>query len=613
MKNNQYCKDLVHYNCLETPEVYIGNVPMGANHPIRIQSMTNTDTNDTKATVRQIINIVNAGADFVRLTTRTVKEAENLLNIKEALKNKGYKIPLVADVHFNPAIAEKAAEIVEKVRINPGNYGFKQTDKNEFKKVRKKFENLIEVCKKHNTAIRIGVNHGSLSRRIMDEHGDTPEGMVHSAIEFLEICRQNNFHKVVVSLKSSNTRIMVQSNRLLINQMLKKNLLYPVHLGVTEAGEGEDGRIKSATGIGTLLTDGIGDTIRVSLTESPEKEIPVARKIADYIMSKADHESFPEIKSIPIDPFHYNKRETQSLTSFTHNEISAGLVLNNRMNKDEWSRLKSVKPDFLLFSGTKGTNDLADIPGIIPFTQWKSNMEPNVLPYFYSVDQYLEARPKSKIFNFIFIAIDELEDLKKLKNKDKVALIIQSLSNNPAIEQRRIIFELILQNLKIPVFVSGRYNEKKEEDLQIKSAIDFGPLFIDGLAEGIVIENTGKMPVNKTLDISLGILQASRIRISKTEFISCPSCGRTQFDLEKTTKEVRKKLGHLKGLKIAVMGCIVNGPGEMADADYGYVGSGKGKVTLYKNKEVVKKNIPEENALAELINLIKENGDWAEM
>jgi (E)-4-hydroxy-3-methylbut-2-enyl-diphosphate synthase len=612
MKKNQYCKDLAHYKCLETPEVYIGHIPMGASHPIRIQSMTNTNTNNTKASVRQIIKIANAGADFVRLTTRTVKEAENLRNIKQALKNKGYKIPLVADVHFNPKIAEKAAEIVEKVRINPGNYGFKETGKNDFKQVRKTFEKLIEVCKKHNTAIRIGVNHGSLSQRIMDEYGDTPEGMVQSAIEFLEICQQNNFHKIVVSLKSSNTRVMVHSNRLLINQMLKKHLLYPVHLGVTEAGEGEDGRIKSAVGIGTLLTDGIGDTIRVSLTESPEKEIPVARKIIDYILSKTDHETFPEIKSNPIDPFHYKKRETISLSSFTSHEIPVGMVLNKKMNKEDYSHLKSMKPDMLLISRAFVSSEMADVPRLVPFSQWNKKMEPTVLPYFYSVDQFLESKIKSNIFNFLFITIDELDDLKKLQNKDKAALILQSLSNNPAIEQRRIIFELILNNLKIPVIVSGSYNEKKEEDLQIKSAIDFGPLFIDGLSEGIVIENTGNLPVKKILEISLGILQASRIRISKTEFISCPGCGRTQFDLEKTTKEVRQKLGHLKGLKIAVMGCIVNGPGEMADADYGYVGSGKGKVSLYKNKNLVKKNIREEDALSELIELIKENGDWKE-
>src|SRR6056297_105078 len=607
-----YCESLVRYQRLNTREVKVGRLLMGGKHPIRIQSMTNTDTNDTQATVKQIVKIAKAGADLVRMTTRTQKEARNLKNIKNALAEKGWEIPLAADVHFNPSIAETAAKIVEKVRINPGNYAIGKQNKGSFKEIQKRFVRLLDICKENETALRIGVNHGSLSERIMKKYGNTPEGMVESAMEFLHICRKENFHNLVVSLKSSNTRVMVQANRMMVNRMIKEQMVYPLHLGVTEAGAGEDGRIKSAVGIGTLLSDGIGDTIRVSLTEAPKNEIPVAEKLIQNIQKKEEEEETPEMDGIPFSPFKYHKRDTLSVNKIGGTNDPVVVISAENAADLKRKKLKNYKPDFILKTNMRiDTGYFKKTPLIVSHEDWLKGNKKKVFPFFNSIGHFALSRKKSDKLNFIFTTLDEIDDLPKLKNKKPSVLLLQSLSLNESAEQRRFICELMEENINIPVIIYNMYREDDVEDLQVKASADTAPLFLDGLVEGICLQNNTGL-AKETLQTAFGILQASRMRIFKTEFISCPGCGRTQFDLEKTTQEVKKKLGHLKGLKIAVMGCIVNGPGEMADADYGYVGSGKGKVTLYKKKEVIRKNVPSENAVEELKDVIRENGDWKE-
>lgn len=616
-KDYRFCEDIIQYKRLTTRTVYVGSIPLGGDYPIRIQSMTNTDTSDTKATAEQIKRIADNGADFVRITTRTIKEAENLQSIKQSLKSDGYSLPLVADVHFNPKIAETAAKLVEKVRINPGNYSLKHAQKGEFKEIKESFLRLIDICKTHKTTIRIGVNHGSLSQRIMDEHGDTPKGMVESAMEFIRICEENNFHQVVVSLKSSNTRVMAQANRLLVNNMLREGIAYPLHLGVTEAGEGEDGRIKSAVGIGSLLSDGIGDTIRVSLTEAPEKEIPVAKTLAVHFSRLKNHAPIPKLKEIPFNPFEYLKRGTTpsnniggSNDPIVISDISTFIKNGTSTDELNW---KGNKPD-MYFSEVIPSKPLKiKAPIILPHEKWVNEKRFNIaFPAFSSYDQYIEASKKSDQLNFIFIQADQFEILQQIKSPVNVVFILHTDNPNYVTSQRRFLFEMIKKNVKIPVILQQIYNESQLETLQIKASAENGPVFVDGLAEGLFIQNRGDIEEPELTNLSLGILQASRIRIFKTEFISCPGCGRTQFDIEEAVKSVRKRTGHLKGLKIAVMGCVVNGPGEMADADYGYVGAGKGKVFLYKNKQLLKKNIPEEKAIDELIELIKANNDWKE-
>ncbi len=611
----RYCEDITHYKRLSTRTVYVGNVPMGSEHPVRIQSMTNTNTADAYATVKQIKQIADQGTDLVRMTTRSIKEAENLQSIKTQLLKEDYRLPLVADVHFNPRIAEAAAKIVEKVRINPGNYSLKHSHKGEFAEIEKNFTRLIELCKNNQTAIRIGVNHGSLSQRIMDEYGDTPKGMVESAMEFLRTCNKNDFHQVVISLKSSNTRVMVQANRLMANTMLKEGMVYPLHLGVTEAGEGEDGRIKSAVGIGSLLTDGIGDTIRVSLTEAPEKEIPVAKTLVNHFTSLKKHSSIPTIKEIPVNPFEYSKRETiptKSIGGFNDpvviTDVSNYTESNSSPTQIKW---KGKEPDFIFLENTPKKTHNSNIPLILPYENWlKAEHLTISYPLFSSVENFIKAKSKSEELNFIKIQADKLEFIEQLSNLDNVVLILSTTNKNFVASQRRFLFELINNQVKTPVILNQSYHEDNIEKLQIKSSADFGPVFVDGLAEGMFIQNSGLIKEPDLTNLALGILQASRIRIFKTEIISCPGCGRTQFNLQEAVKNVRERLGHLKGLKIAVMGCVVNGPGEMADADYGYVGAGKGKVFLYKNKQLVKKNIPEEQAIDELIKLIKVHGEW---
>ncbi len=599
---NRYCESLTQYKRLRTEEVQVGHIPMGGDHPIRLQSMTNTDTSDTEATVEQIRRMADAGADYARMTTRSLKEADNLYNIKMRLRKEGYRIPLVADVHFHTGIAEKTAEIAEKVRINPGNYALKYSKKGDLEEIRKHFIRLIDICKANHTALRIGVNHGSLSQRIMDLYGDTPKGMVESAIEFLKICEDQNFHNVVISLKSSNTRVMVQANRLMVHEMMKRSRVYPLHLGVTEAGEGEDGRIKSAVGIGALLTEGIGDTIRVSLTEAPEKEIPVAKTLTEHVRNKPVQIDLPEITQLPLNPFDYAKRKTSEAGFIGGNQPP---VVIGRKKTD-----KQLKPDLIMAQSEKkpaGEN----IPMIRLYESLMSiNQAENEYLLFESISRFLKYRERINTFSFINTSINELNKVDRLRNESNAVLILQAVTENPTFEQRRFIFELMNKGIDLPVIVHRKYNEINLQELRLKAAADLGLLFLDGLADGLFLENEKELPEGELLKISFGILQASRSRIYKTEFISCPGCGRTQFNLEKTAEKIRERMGHLKGLKIAIMGCIVNGPGEMADADYGYVGSGPGKITLYRNKEMVKRNVPEDKAVEELEKLIQEYGDW---
>jgi (E)-4-hydroxy-3-methylbut-2-enyl-diphosphate synthase len=601
---NQYCESLTEYKRLQTQEVWVGNVPMGSDHPIRLQSMTNTDTNNTAATVEQIKRIANAGADYARMTVRSLKETRNLKNIKDQLLQEGYSIPLVADVHFNTDIAETAATIIEKVRINPGNYAMRYARKGDFEEIRKHFIDLIDICRENNTALRIGVNHGSLSQRIMDLYGDTPRGMTESALEFIKICEEHDFHNTVISLKSSNTRVMVQANRLMIHEMMKKGRIYPLHLGVTEAGEGEDGRIKSAVGIGALLADGIGDTIRVSLTEPPEKEIPVARILSENFQGNQTHYQLPEVESLPIDPFKYQKRRTRSVDLIGGDKPP---VVIGKSYTDS-----ALKPDLIIAKSDNNHSPL-DISLIRPYEDWITDGQlPDQYPLFNSITHYHENSKKFDHASFVKTSAGEINQLDKLKRAEKVILILEAIYGNPTREQRRFIFELINKEINLPVVLNRKYREHNQEQLRIKAASELGLLFLDGLAEGIFIENEPVHSEKNLHNISYGILQASRSRIYKTEFISCPGCGRTQFNLEKTAEKIRNRMGHLKGLKIAIMGCIVNGPGEMADADYGYVGAGPGKITLYRNREVVKRNIPENQAVEELEKLIQEYGDWEE-
>ena len=594
----------------------MGNIPLGEQHPVRVQSMTNTNTSDTAATVDQIKRIAHCGADFVRMTARTIREAENLKEIKTRLVADGYNIPLVADIHFNPKIAEIAAEYVEKVRINPGNYSLKKSSKETFTEIEDHFKRLIARCKKYQTAIRIGVNHGSLSQRIMDRYGNTPKGMVESAMEFLRISVRENFHQVVISMKSSNTRVMVQSNRLLAHRMLQENMVYPLHLGVTEAGEGEDGRIKSAVGIGTLLGDGIGDTIRVSLTEAPENEIPVAQTLVSYVRGKSAHEPISSIDEHPGNPFEYSKRTTQPVEHI--GGVYDPVVITDIslfFQNGSWNEIKNWDhlPDFFFTSEIYEIPTHSIRPLILPYHKWQQLTSlKNCYPLFSDFEEYRNSKSLHSGINFLKVTTDEIGNIEQFRDLSQTVLMLEPKNENNVADLRRFLFELMQRDIQVPVIIRQSYREENLECLQLKVSTDFGPVFVDGLAEGMFIQNTTKPEARMLTGLSLGVLQASRIRIFKTEFISCPGCGRTQFKLEDGVKKVRARLGHLKGLKIAVMGCIVNGPGEMADADYGYVGAGPGKISLYKNKTMVRKNVPEEEAVEELIEIIKEHGDWKE-
>nr|WP_302831507.1 4-hydroxy-3-methylbut-2-en-1-yl diphosphate synthase [uncultured Bacteroides sp.] len=617
--------DIFNYSRRETSEVNIGATPMGGSNPIRIQSMTNTFTQDTDACVAQAKRIVDAGGEYVRLTTQGIKEAENLKNINAALRQDGYMVPLIADVHFNPKVADVAAHYAEKVRINPGNYvdaarTFKHLEYSdeeyaqELQKIRDRFVPFLNICKENHTAIRIGVNHGSLSDRIMSRYGDTPEGMVESCMEFLRICVAEHFTDVVISIKASNTVVMVKTVRLLADIMEKEGMHFPLHLGVTEAGDGEDGRIKSALGIGALLADGLGDTIRVSLSEAPEAEIPVARKLVDYIVQHHDHPYLPGAVAPEFNFLSPTRRKTAAVHNIggEHLPVIIAARLDGTMEFDP-----QFMPDYVYVGHQLPEQPVEGVQYIVDANIWEGKA--NTWPAF-SSEQLPFISGCNASLKFLFITYMGLNDeaIACLKFHPEVVLISQSNHPNRLGEQRALVHQLMNEGLKNPVIFFQHYAENEAENLQIKSAADMGALIFDGFCDGIFLFNQGskegdKVISDKVVDATaFGILQAGRIRTSKTEYISCPGCGRTLYDLESTIARIKAATSHLKGLKIGIMGCIVNGPGEMADADYGYVGAGRGKISLYKKKECIEKNIPEDEAVEKLIELIKANGDYTE-
>jgi len=646
MRNlKKYCSSITKYSRLLTREVSIGDLPLGGSYPIRIQSMTTTDTMNTLATVEQSIRMISAGSEYVRITAPSLNEAQNLLNIKNELKKRGFNNPIIADIHFTPNAAELAARIVEKVRINPGNYVDKKKFQaleysdseysEELERIRERFTPLVKICKEYGTAMRIGTNHGSLSDRIMSRYGDTPLGMVESALEFVRICEENNFHQIVLSMKASNPQIMVQAYRLLINKMFEERMNYPLHLGVTEAGDGEDGRIKSSVGIGTLLEDGIGDTIRVSLTEEPEHEIPVAISLAKRYSVRDKHDPIIAIDDQPNNPFIYERRRTFEISNiggetvpkviadFSHSSIVEPSDLNcigytYNSTTDKWN-ISDQASDFIYL----GNNDLSfEIPSnlklIYNYKKWISIEDRSKGFPFLKFEEYNTKLSLSFVLNFIQLNIHDLfnKEFINLANNPTIVFILTTENIHGMAEQRRVFFELIKKNISNPVIIKRNYLFDEFEYFRIYSSTDLGALLIDGFGDGIWLCKSQynhlyeeRSAINRT---SFGILQATRTRISKTEYIACPSCGRTLFDLVEVTNKIRSRTEHLKGVKIAIMGCIVNGPGEMADADYGYVGSGIGKITLYKGKEVVKRSINAENALDELIKIIKNDGNWFE-
>ena len=617
--NEKLAMDLFNYKRRLSSVTHIGNTPLGGNNPIRIQSMTSTNTNDTEASVEQSIRIIEAGADYVRLTAQGVREAENLENIKKEIRKKGYNTPLIADIHFNPRAAEAAAKYVEKVRINPGNFvdGAKKFDGKEYsdeeyaqelEKIKAKLTSFLDICREHKTAVRIGVNHGSLSDRILTRYGDTPEGMVESCMEFLRICVEQNFTDIAISMKASNTVVMTQAVRLLVKRMDEENLSFPLHLGVTEAGDGEDGRIKSAVGIGALLSDGLGDTIRVSLSEDPELEVPVAKKMVEYIAKKENHE---EIKGEAYPNFsHFSniRRKTYNIENIGGEHLP--IVISNRVNGN-FEFNPHFLPDYIYVGKTLSEKAPKSIPSIIDFDGWKNGV--NTYPLFDQTN-YKEIDNTNISLKFIELSYPQLsEDLISfLKGHKDIVIILTTDHMNGVGEQRAFIHTLLNNNCETPIILQRKYQENDAEDLQVKAGIDFGTIFLDGFGNGIMIKNEGNISEKSIDAYSFGILQASRIRTSKTEYISCPSCGRTLFDLQSTVARIKEATSHLKHLKIGIMGCIVNGPGEMADADYGYVGAERGKISLYKKQTCIERNIPTEFAVDRLIQLIKDNDDWVD-
>ena len=630
-------ENLFEYNRRDSISVNIGNSGIGGSNPIRIQSMTTTDTMDTNSTIDQAIRMVNSGCEFVRVTAPTPRAAENLRNIKKGLNQKGYDVPLIADIHFTPNAAEIAANIVEKVRINPGNYADKKKfqkidydDKSyneEIERIYDRVSPLIKICKENGTAMRIGTNHGSLSDRILSKFGDTPLGMVESALEYLRICEDHKYYNIVLSMKASNPLIMVHAYRLLVEKIddsgLKK---YPLHLGVTEAGEGEDGRIKSAIGIGTLLEDGIGDTVRVSLTEEPEFESPIAKILVDRYNDRFDHKKIKIPKKINFSAFHYEKRESYEVSNIggdylpivisdfskceLSNENLSELGINFNIKNRKWEN-QDNSPDYLYLG--KNLSNIRDLNYnlIYDYNTWiKLNSNKNCYPLIEYHDFLRGLNNFSNELNFLKIGCDDIIE-EGLKIPNNFVIIIDS-DNPHNMPDLRATF-MRLSNKKIPVIISNTYKNYSDK-LILYSSTDLGGLFIQGYGDGIFLRSE-KIHINEIIKInslSFKILQAARVRVTSTDFISCPSCGRTLFDLQETTAKIRERTDHLKGLKIGIMGCIVNGPGEMADADYGYVGSGKDRITLYRGQEVVKRAINYKDGVDELIELIKEDGNWIE-
>src|SRR5688572_1548696 len=669
-----YSSSLTQYKRLKTREVKIGELLLGNFHPIRVQTMTTTDSMDTLATVEESIRCIEAGAEMIRITAPSRNEAENLLNIKNELRRRGYNAPLVADIHFTPYAAEIAARIVEKVRVNPGNYIDKKkfevieyTDTDyaeEISRIRERFTPLVKICKEYGTAMRIGTNHGSLSDRIMSRYGDTPMGMVESAMEFLRIARDESYHQIVLSMKSSNPLVMVQAYRLLVKTMWDEfGECYPLHLGVTEAGDGEDGRIKSAVGIGTLLEDGLGDTIRVSLTEDPELEIPVCRDLVKrYGSQDGSNESVPPVKKISYSPFEYKRRETFAIDIIGGKHVPVVIADLSKLEKitpeslhavgynydaatDKWN-ISDTAADYI-FTG----HQLLDfaLPATLKLVvypdAWEQATDKSRCFPIFQDSGYVQANEKSERLNFEMVDCFNHDSngssftyLEEIANKPEVVICLSSTNKNAMQSIRRMLLELQNRDFKNPVILITDSNWKTADEHLIHYATETGALFLDGFGDGICLGMTAKAYsefydeasvisgrrysspsgggregaeqfINST---AFNIFQATRTRISKTEYISCPSCGRTLFDLQETTAKIRAVTHHLKGVKIAIMGCIVNGPGEMADADFGYVGSGPGKITLYRGKEVIKRNVNNDVAVDELINLIKENDAWVE-
>ncbi len=607
--------DLFNYHRRTASTTRVGDKPMGTGYPIRVQSMATVSTNDTEGCVAQARRIIDAGGEYVRFTTQGKREAENMRNINAGLRSEGITTPLVADVHFNAKVAEVAALYCEKVRINPGNYvdparTFKHLEYSdeeyaqELLKIEDRLLPLLQICREHHTALRIGVNHGSLSDRIMSRYGDTPEGIVESCMEFLRICKREHFDDVVISIKASNTVVMVRSMRLLIDQMDKEDMHYPLHLGVTEAGEGEDGRIKSAVGIGALLADGIGDTIRVSLSEEPECEIPVARHLVDYVTRREGHPLIPGKVFEGFDYLRPERRPTVAVENIGGTQVP--VVIINGTGKETFEG--DLRPDFI-YTGTQvpETTDgeqryIVDFnvydgrPGTCPIFPY------NAMPWIGSVEAPLK-------FLVLPYGTPMEEYQACLKVHPEVVVVSVSRHANRLGEQRALVHEMMSAGLENPVVFCQAYTHTKEEkgDLQIEAAADMGALMIDGLTDGLWLMNEGDISAGDLAATAFGILQAARLRTSKTEYISCPGCGRTLYDLQSTIARIKEATRHLKGLKIGIMGCIVNGPGEMADADYGYVGAGPGKISLYRNKVCVEKNIPEEEAVAKLLHLIEQD------
>lgn len=669
-----YTPSLTQYQRLITREVRIGDLLMGNPgngicHPIRVQTMTTTDTMDTLATVEQSIRCIEAGAELVRITAPSKKEAENLAAIKAMLRERGYNTPLVADIHFTPNAAEIAARIVEKVRVNPGNYVDKKkfelieyTDADyaeEIDRIRERFTPLVKICKEHGTAMRIGTNHGSLSDRIMSRYGDTPMGMVESAMEFLRIARYESFHNIVLSMKASNPQVMVQAYRMLVHTMMEEfGECYPLHLGVTEAGDGEDGRIKSAAGIGTLLEDGLGDTVRVSLTEDPEFEIPVCRDLVKRYSNRSNHTPIAAIEKITHQPYSYKRRNSFAVQNIGQQQVPVVIA--------DLSKVANIQPEHLESVGYQydPANDkwhIADaaadyiftgnqilpfaLPGtlrvlVYPHIWEQASDQEKYFPIFQD-SGFVSASKTSDVLNFVMMdcfsdvtTINDFTYLDQLANLPNVVLCLSSQNQHAMPAVRRMFVELEARQIQNPVVLICDSQWQTADEHLIHFATETGALFLDGWGDGICLgmssaahqqfadatlsgrrynqQGQSETPEAFMNTTAFGILQATRTRISKTEYISCPSCGRTLFDLQETTAKIRSVTNHLKGVKIAIMGCIVNGPGEMADADFGYVGSGVGKITLYKGKEVVKKNIPSEIAVDELINLLKENEAWVE-
>jgi (E)-4-hydroxy-3-methylbut-2-enyl-diphosphate synthase len=641
------------YKRLQTLEVKIGDLLLGNHHPIRVQTMTTTDTMNTLATVEQTIRCIEAGAELVRITAPSKNEAHNLLEIKKELRKRGYQTPLVADIHFTPNAAEIAARIIEKVRVNPGNYADKKkfefieyTDaayNEEIERIRERFTPLVKICKEHGTAMRIGTNHGSLSDRIMSRYGDSANGMVESAMEFLRIARDESYHNIVLSMKSSNPQVMVQAYRLLVQTMQREfGVCYPLHLGVTEAGDGEDGRIKSAIGIGTLLEDGIGDTIRVSLTEDPEFEIPVCLDLVKRYNNRKESSEVAESIKLPYSPFEYKRRVSTAVENIGAKQVPvvvanfkyAGQLVPEQLHSigydydeatDKW-KISDAAADFI-YTGNQPLSFA--LPGtlknIVDAEVWDKDAV-SQFPLF-DLDGYLNTEDKSSRLNFVLL--DEHASLLKIKEEKNIVLCVKSDAENAMQSVRRVFVELASLGITHPVVLYTASNKHTPDEHLIHLATETGALLLDGMGDGICLgfskgaqlENpkvNGRtyLPVKDIYQFAnntaFSILQATRTRISKTEYISCPSCGRTLFDLQETTAKIRAVTNHLKGVKIAIMGCIVNGPGEMADADFGYVGSGPGKITLYRSKEIVKKNVDSEIAVDELINLLKESGAWLE-